>query len=745
MILFLEDWGKYPNAIVHRATKNKSFLLLAEKLKRMGVANYDFFLALHDPTLEHVDPHDPYLDEETAAKVAIECHYNPWYFLREVARVPPKGSREPHMVKANRGIICLWWLFFNHCDVALVQPRQTGKSTACDLLLTYLLFVKCANTTVSLMTISDKRRQENIAAVKMYRIHLPFFLQHLRADDRDNFHEVTCRAHNNKLTTGVSQSSASNALSVGRGLTSAIQIIDETGYIDHIEDTLAGMLPGADAAREEAKKAGTPYGIMYTTTAGMRDTASGRYVYSLFHTAYGWSEKLYDCKNHAELYKVVRSGSDSSKFMVYACFSHRQLGFTDEWLRETMIQNNIYGERALRDYLNVWTAGGLMSPLTAELNKFIREGVCEPSYVEITYSGYTISWYLDKEELAERFSNTKVVLGMDTSDLLGHGRDATSLIFVDSRTLETIGTAKINETNILRMISFVCDLMEKYDNLILIPERRSTGTAVVDGVIERLVSKGSDPFKRIYNTLVDNHTVRKAEYDELANPVSRRPFSFYDKHKIDFGFATSGGGRHSRNALYGDALHIGTQKAAAAIRDRMIVDELTGLEIRNNRIDHAEGEHDDMVIGWLLALWFLLCSKNLKHYGLFSVADKAREWRPGIDADELRVKETDVLEELRTAEQGYIKDEMEELLISLREEKDDNIAMKIERRIKLLDGRLSDKYEQATTVDQLIEDARGTRSKMSNQRAREYRDRARNWAYQRTTRTTSPQRDYMQY
>ena len=56
MILFLQDWIKYPNAIVHTSTKNQSFIDLANIYKKMGIKNYYFHLQLHDRRLEFVDP-----------------------------------------------------------------------------------------------------------------------------------------------------------------------------------------------------------------------------------------------------------------------------------------------------------------------------------------------------------------------------------------------------------------------------------------------------------------------------------------------------------------------------------------------------------------------------------------------------------------------------------------------------------------------------------------------------------------
>ena len=58
MILFAQDWAKYPEAIPHLTTKNPTWLEMAKIYNHMGIKNHMFLLALHDPVLEHVDPFD---------------------------------------------------------------------------------------------------------------------------------------------------------------------------------------------------------------------------------------------------------------------------------------------------------------------------------------------------------------------------------------------------------------------------------------------------------------------------------------------------------------------------------------------------------------------------------------------------------------------------------------------------------------------------------------------------------------
>ena len=101
----------------------------------MGVHNHAFLLALHDRTLVGVDPFDyENLSHEKIVRIATECRVNPWYFFREVVRVPAGSGDEACMLEANRGNIALFWYFFNHVTTFLIQIRQTGKSLNSDIL-----------------------------------------------------------------------------------------------------------------------------------------------------------------------------------------------------------------------------------------------------------------------------------------------------------------------------------------------------------------------------------------------------------------------------------------------------------------------------------------------------------------------------------------------------------------------------------------------------------------------------------
>ena len=121
-ILFLDDWNRYPEAIVDTKTRNQSYIDMANVYKKMGLKNYYFHLALHDRTLQGVDPFSPDLTMEQMARIALECKNNFWYFVREIATAPNTSGNNYYL--ANRGNLSLWWCFLNHIRYFFVMARS---------------------------------------------------------------------------------------------------------------------------------------------------------------------------------------------------------------------------------------------------------------------------------------------------------------------------------------------------------------------------------------------------------------------------------------------------------------------------------------------------------------------------------------------------------------------------------------------------------------------------------------------
>ena len=132
---FAKQAGEYAKKVSKKKfydfkTKNKSFLELYQDLYKLGVKNNKFFLRLYDTDLQGVDPYSPVLPKETQIKIFIECLINPWYWLREVLRIPVDGL--PIEVGGgvqyaiDRNNAACWYLFLNGIDHYQSKPRQSN-------------------------------------------------------------------------------------------------------------------------------------------------------------------------------------------------------------------------------------------------------------------------------------------------------------------------------------------------------------------------------------------------------------------------------------------------------------------------------------------------------------------------------------------------------------------------------------------------------------------------------------------
>ena len=707
-VIFLKDWDSIEGSFPDFNTTNKSFLRMSALLKSVGIANHLFMLQLNDKDLVGVDPFDPHLPPEMMLKVAYEARNNFWYATREIGRAPARSSAHGSPIRANRGNMALYWLFMNHITTMLVQIRQTGKSFSCDWLYTWLANLRCRNSDINILTKDETLRSFNMERLKEIESQLPFYLKMRRKGEVGNTEEIKIGALGNTIKAHLPNKSPKMALNVGRGLTSAIYGIDEIAFLSNIEISLSAALAGGTAARDIARANGEPYGSLYTTTAGKKDDRDGRYAFKLLSEAAVWTEKFYDCHNLEELQEVIRRNSNSKKkagvLRVNCTFNHRQLGYTDDWLRRAIEEAEVEGDDADRDFFNVWTSGTQSSPLTTEQSARIRQSEREPDYVEIAQAPYhyVTRWYIPEDQIESRMNSSWFVMGLDTSD--AGGGDDIFLKLRDIKTGEIVASGNFNDTNLLRFSEWLFQWFVKYENFVLIPERRSTGGMIIDYLILHMVAAGIDPFKRIFNRVVQEKDEFPDRFAEIDKPMYARDRHIYDRFKKYFGFATSGSGLFSRAGLYSTTLQNAAKYTGDKVYDRILIDQILGLIIKNGRVDHADGEHDDAVIAWLLTHWMMTQATNLAFYGINS--------RDVLSANRVHREDNTPEKIFFRMEQQGIRDKIESLYLQLRNERDEYIASKLERDIRMLSDRLVLEDNERFSVDDLIGELRERRRQM---------------------------------
>lgn len=701
MILFKEDWNRYPTAIVDMKTKNESFKEYCAKLKLMGVENYLFPLSLLNPALQGIDPFDPSLDADTRAMIFVECSKNIWYYLREVHRVPPMASAEGIPLKAHRGNIAYAWACMNHLSVGLTLPRQTGKSVIADAVNQWAKECAARNSEIILVTKDDSLRVANVAKMKKARLLLPGYIANISKQDADNSFQLTNVMWKNKYSTAIGQASVEAANKAARGLTSPIFQFDEAPFTKNIKIMVSAALPAFIAASAEARKYGNPYYIGYTTTAGKIDDADGAYMYKIFHEGMPWTEFLYDCKDREAMLRRIRRSSTGDADFVYINFLHYQLGYSDQWLYEALAITHSSGQAADRDYFNIWTNGTAEHPLERKVIEAIIASRQDITHLELSEREYSLNWYIRKDELERRISEgRKMIGGIDMSD--GIGKDLITMVIIDEQTLEVMATFAVKETNILNFIEWICELMVKYPNLILNPENKQNGVSLIDSLLYKLPAMGIDPFKRIYNRIVDDGLMNDERYELVKQPLSKRPLQFYERNKTMFGFRTAGSGRHGRLKLYVDALQKAGNFGGHLVKDSNLAAEICSLSVKDGRIDHGSGLHDDRVIAWLLPVWMLSFSKNLQWYGINNALANTKDITKKDSELEENKNPYDVFKENREDE---IRNKIGKLLEMIHQSNDNLIIDRITRQIKTLETRLTNVDSLPKSINELIDDA----------------------------------------
>lgn len=709
MILFLEDWKRFPTAQPDLTTTNQSFIRLARVYKSMGIQNHMFLLALVNQDLRGVDPFDlENLTEEQKVAIGVECSINPWYFFREVARAPAQSGSGAVPLEANRGNIALFWTFFNHILIFLIQIRQTGKSFSTDTLMTLLMNFICRDTKINLLTKNDDLRRKNIQRLKEIAEELPPYLQQKTREDANNGEEISVKSLGNWYNTHVPQESEKRALLMGRGLTSAIFHIDEAPFQPNIRIALKAALPATGAARDAARAAGAPYGTIITTTAGKIDDKDGAYIYNLLMEAAVWDEKFLDARNLEELEKMVRANSRGGKLQINATFNHRQLGKTDDWLAQKLedaLQEE--GEDTNRDYFNMWTSGSQTNPLDPKVLEAIGKSAMGPLYTMISRPmGYLTRWYIPESEIPNRLRSSKFVLGFDGSN--GSGGDDLTLVLQDMEDLSVVAAGSYNELNLIHFSKWIAEMLINMPNVTFNPENKSSGTYIIDYLIVELLAVGIDPFKRIFNTVVDEYQERPERFAEINMPMNRRDRHVYEKYKSCFGFTTAATGKFSRSDLYSIVLQRAARDGKHVVRDRQLTSQILALINRNGRIDHPVGGHDDMVIAWLLCNWFNMMAKNMSFYGIDSrmVMRKVQKESSGKQLDQF-----EQIEQLR------LRERMEELAEALTNETDEAVSMKLEREMRVVERKLVMEKGEVLNVDELIRQAQEKKRNARNPRA----------------------------
>lgn len=692
--LYISDWGKYPTARPHLTTSNKSAIRLVTSLKRMEIKNHLLPLMLVDQELLKINPHSKNLTLNEKSRIVAECVINPWYFFREVLRAPASSGGATRPFRLTRGNFAMYWLFFNHITTINIWPRQEGKSFCMDCLDIYLMNVACKNTSFQLLTKDDDLRTANITRLKEIEEALPSYMRRRGKFDARNNSEYTVKALKNRYKGHLPSLSPKRAYKVGRGLTSAMFRIDELVFQPNIGLSLPSALTAGKMARQLAKEAGAPYGTVMTTTAGKLDDTDGKWVYAYMNKGVKMTEKFYDSKNEEKLIAAIR-GNGNGALRVDCTYNHRQLGTTDAQLLEAIEESGIEGADLLADFYNVWNRGNVRSPYSHEVTVNLGKSRRDPVYVEVNEDQLFTNWYVKKKLVHKLLEKGDVIVGLDTSDAIGE--DDIALVARSISSGKVLGVGTYNTTNIITFSKWLFERwLKPYPKCIFIIERRSTASSIIDYLLLMLQTIGRNPFKQLWNRVVDDHIELPHRFAELHNYRTNNGKNMHIKFKRYVGFSTSGSGKTSRTALYKDNLHEVVGRFGPVLADRTMIDQLLALEVSNNRIDHPDGGNDDTVIALLLTQWFLSKATNVAYYGINPLKVLSKS-----DINSIRAIEN-VEDRMNALRDKATKKKIDKIIKKARKVHDPIMVRKIQHMITNLTALLNDPGEHYS-IDALLE------------------------------------------
>ena len=394
-------------------------------------------------------------------------------------------------------------------------------------------------------------------------------------------------------------------------------------------------------ASEHMRAAGLPAPIIYTTTAGNPDTKEGAFALKIIESALPFTEALYDLPNREALLDVISKNAQSK--MLHLEFSYRQLGYSDEWFHEAAARSHSSQDDINRDLLNIWQSSSDKNIIPQHIITKMRANRREPNYVDLS-EGFVMRWYHDRSEVeTTRFQQRPFIMGMDTSENIG--RDYTTSTILDPSDMHVVATCRCNEANTMQVARYVLKLLLKYPSLVFIPERNNTGTAIIDFVIEELTKRKINPYTRIYNEVVQHLGDDKYKTTNIYDYTT-----LTGKERSSFGYRTTGSSSTgtSRELLYKIVMMKTLEMNHSKLFDNTLISEYCNLTVRNGRIDHREGLHDDVVISHLLGSYMIFFGRNLHIYGLSNEVILANI--PGSQPINVNVKNEQIAVRSRIAE-----------------------------------------------------------------------------------------------
>lgn len=524
-------------------TSNNSFLQLAVDLRTLGVKNWAFMLELKDPSLISINPYS--VDKKTGRcnltkdqieRVITECTRNPWYYLREVARIPDPGNPNGVPYKANRGNIAQVWCLLHGIDSWLNLPRQQGKTQSALAIINWGYSYGTSDTSIIFVNKQQPDAKTNLQRTKDQIDLLPEYLRFESFMDDETGKVVKAIKNATTLRHPVTKTSIivragagspEKAVSLGRGLTAPIIHYDEVEFTDYIELIVDNSLSTYETAARASKDNGSLYGRIFTSTPGDLDSKAGKGAQLIIDRCVNWNEKMYDMTQE-EMEKFANAGNSNG--IVYIEFMYYQIGLDKEWLKK--FRSKYTSELTFRrEVLLQRLHGSQLSPYPQEDIDMIAEKVRKPINVLLLREYYQFKVY------SEWDPRIPYILGIDCST--GTNNDFNAITVINPYTEEVVGEFECSFIGEPEYERLIVELVQKYlPRSIIVIERNNIGDGILAHLMESPIANRLY-FDRAKNLMDDS----MRQYETIESMLKRKA-----AEKTCYGVYTEG---RSRDDMFG--------------------------------------------------------------------------------------------------------------------------------------------------------------------------------------------------
>lgn len=620
-------------------TENKSFLALYNDLYRLGITNNKFFLRLYDQDLVGVNVYKQVLPLEFQMKVLLEILINPWYYLREICRIPvdglpiePGGGSE---FLADRNNIASWYCFLNGMDHYDSKSRQLGKTQNAIAEFTYAFLFGAMSSTFLFFNKDFQGAKDNLYRLKCQRDMLPAWLQMRLAYsedgtvDKGNDSATVLRnpINGNIIHVMPRATSHDSAIQLGRGKTAAFHYQDEFDfepYNTEIKDAASYSYATASA---NAKKNYSLYGRILTSTPGYLSTKQGKDAAKMIDRMLKWDDHLYDMPIN-QLKKNLNS-KKYNKF-VYVEHSWQQLKKSRQWYEEQCGLVDYDTDKILREIGLQRIQGNELSPFKKASLVHISRNQKSPIDKDDINKDLNPVYFFEKINPKIRY-----ILSIDPAEGLGLNNNA--FVLINPHTLMPVAEYKspyISPPDYFRMI---CKFLEKYCKYAMIVIESNRGRELINRFLE---SKFRYQLWYDSEKLTAKAIQKTDKYGEQVKSANERRM---------LGFDTT---RSSKPLLFSIIEQLMEEDLGKICTPYLVKDVTSMIRKPNGTIKLGVGDDDDGVghgdnlMAYLIGLYVYYNAKNLEEFGIIRGAKEPIDPNRPLTDDEKRANIVSAMDSL---------------------------------------------------------------------------------------------------